>query len=134
MILLAGSVVFLTLLLAAFIAGAAVLFVQREKAWIAREEKWRERERVLVDKLLKQGHLTPVEIQRETVVKLPDPEIQPASFIDEAMFVDDVKEELEQVYPEAARMSHVEAMHRYSKDWQRIAKRLKEEATPMRVG
>lgn len=132
-LVLAGSTLILSFLLAASITGAAILFVRRERQWIGREEKWRERERALVDKLLKQGNLSPIEIQRERVVKLPDPEIQPASFIDEAFFTDDVKEILEQQYPEAARMSHTEAQQRYAKDWQRIAKKLREEATPMRV-
>lgn len=119
-------------MLAASIAGAASIFARRERDWIAREEKWRERERVLVDRLLRQGNVPPVEIQREHVVKLPDPEIQPTSWIDESFRIDDIKEELEQVYPEAARMGHAEAQARYSKEWQRIANKLKEEATPLR--
>lgn len=125
--------VILSILLAAVISAAVLLFSIREGQWIGREEKWRERERALVDRLLKQAHISPVEIQREQVVKLPDPEIQPASFIDEAFFTDDVKELLEQQYPEAARMSHAEAQQRFSKDWQRIANKLKEESTPLRA-
>ena len=133
MIFLSVLTIFLSLLLAAFIASAAVLFARREREWIAREEKWRDRERALVDKLLRQGHVTTIEIEREKVIKLPDPEIPPSSFIDEAFFTDDIKEELEQIYPEAARMSHAEAQQRYAKEWQIISKKLKEEATPMRV-
>jgi hypothetical protein len=117
----------------ASVLGAARLLQNRENGWIDREEKWRERERVLVDRLLGQARVTPVEVQRENVVKLPDPEIQPASWVDEAFAVDSVKEELEQLYPEAARMSHAEAQAKYSADWRRIAKKLKEESTPLRA-
>lgn len=134
MVYLSVSTIILALFLAAFIASAAILFARRERDWIAREEKWRERERALVDKLLRQAHVSPIEIQREHVVKLPDPEIQPESWVDIAFRTDEIKEELEQVYPEAARMSHAEAQQRYSKEWQRIAKKLKEEATPLRAG
>lgn len=133
MVFLSVSTIILSFLLAASIAGAASIFARREREWIRREEKWRERERVLVDRLLSQGHVLPVEIQRERVVKLPDPETQPPSWIDESFRIDDIKEELEQIYPEAARMSHAEAEQRYAREWQRIAKKLKEEATPMRA-
>ncbi len=118
---------------AASVLGAARLLQIRENAWIGREEKWRERERVLVDRLLRQGSVAPVEIQRENVVKLPDPEIQPASWIDESFRLDDIKEELEQVFPEAALMSHSEAQARYSREWNQIARKMKEESTPLRA-
>lgn len=129
-ILIAG---FTLLLVAVGFALAARFFSKREEIWLQREEKWRERERVLVDRLLRQAHVPPLEIQREHVVKLPDPEIQPASWVDQSFAIDDVKEELEQVYPEVARMSHAEAQQRYGKEWQRIAQKLKEESTPMRA-
>lgn len=124
-----------TLLLAVGFILAARFFSRRENQWIEREEKWRERERVLVDRLLGQAHVRPVEIQREKVVKLPDPEVTPPpSWIDEAFAVDEVKEELEQFYPEAARMTHAQARSAYPAEWARIQKRLKEEATPLRAG
>jgi hypothetical protein len=121
------------LLWAVSLAGAAYFFQRRERDWRAIEEKWRERERALVDRLLRQAQVQPVEIQRERVVKLPDAEIQPASWIDESMRLDEIKEELEQVYPESAHMSHTEAQQRYGADWSRIAKKLREEATPLRA-
>jgi hypothetical protein len=123
----------LLLVLAVGVMLAARFFSKREEMWIAREEKWRERERVLVDRLLRQANVAPVEIQREQVVKLADPEIQPASWVDESFATDDIKEELEQLYPEAARMSHAEAQARYSREWQRIAVALKERSTPLRA-
>lgn len=126
----------ITLLLFAWVASlviATLFFLKREKDWRRVEGEWRERERALVDRLLRQAHVQPVEIQRESVVKLPDPEIQPASWVDESFRLDDIKEELEQIYPETARMSHAEAQARFPKDWQIIAKKLKEEQTPLRA-
>lgn len=128
--LIAGA---LAILWAVTVIVAVRFFQMRESEWLRREGEWRSRERVLVDRLLKQSHVPPLEIQREQVVKLPDPEIQPASWVDQSFMIDDVKEELEQIYPEAARMSHAEAQTKYSKDWQRIAKKLKEESTPLRA-
>ena len=128
--ILLDALVLLTLL-AAGVASAAYLSQMR---WEKREQQWREREMALVDRLLKQAHIAPVTIERENVIKLPDPEIQPPTWQDEAFFIDDIKEELEQIYPEAARMSHKEAMALYTKDWQRIGRQLREQRTPMRVG
>jgi|SRR5262245_61578129 len=121
----------LVTVLAAYVMCAAYF---SQKRWEAKEEKWREREMALVDRLLKQGHIPAVEIERERVVKLPDPEIQPPTWIDQAFFIDEIKEELEQVYPEAARMSHSEAEQRYPYDWRAIQQRLHEEKTPLRAG
>lgn len=92
------------------------------------------RESELVNRLLKQAGVQPVVIEREKVIKLPAPEIQPMSPMDEAMFIDDIKEELEQVYPEVARMSHTQAKERYAHDWRHIEQRLREQRTPLRAG
>lgn len=104
-------------------------------AWffLRREDKWREREMALVDRLLKQGHVQPVTIEREKVVRLPDPETPTETWIDQAFFEDDVKEELEQMYPEVARMSHGEAKTRYAHDWRRVQERLRAERAPIRA-
>ena len=115
-------------------AGAMLAAYLSQSRWEKREQAWREREMALVDRLLKQAHVAPVTIERENVIKLPDPEIQPPTWQDEAFFIDDIKEELEQVYPEAAHMSHKQAMALYAKDWQAIERRLREQQTPMRVG
>jgi hypothetical protein len=120
MILLCSFLAGSTLLLAVCLVYTAKYFLQREA--------------MLVDRLLKQGGIAPVVIEREKVVKLPDPEIQPMTWQDEAFFTDDIKEELEQVYPEAARMSHGQAKERYVHDWQTIEKRLREQRTPLRAG
>lgn len=98
-----------------------------------REDKWREREMALVDRLLRQGHVAPVEIQRENVVKLPDPETPTETWIDQAFFEDDIKEELEQQYPEVARMSLSDTKTRYAHDWRRVRERLQAERAPIRT-
>lgn len=115
-----------SVVLAAGLTLAARFFIRREREW--NERHWE-----LVNRLLKQAHVPPITVERERVVKLPDAEIQPASFIDDAFFIDDVKEELEQLYPEAARMSHAEAQARYPRDWERIVRKLRERATPLRA-
>ena len=127
MIYLSFFLLALVLLQAACLICAAYIFLKRE-------DKWREREMALVDRLLKQAHVPPVQIERENVIKLPDPEIQPASWIDQAFFEDEIKEELEQIYPEIARMSHRQARETYPKDWQSIERRLQEQNTPLRAG
>lgn len=114
-VLLASS----TLLLAACLVYTASFFLKREGK--------------LVDRLLKQGGVAPITIERERVVKLPDPEIPPMTPEDEAFFVDEIKEELEQQYPEVARMSHADARTRYPHDWARMQKRLQAERMPLRV-
>ena len=115
-------------------AGAMLAAYLSQSRWEKREQQWREREMALVDRLLKQAHVAPVTIERENVIKLPDPEIQPPTWQDEAFFIDDIKEELEQVYPEAARMSHAEAKMRWPHEWRATAQRLREEQTPLRAG
>ncbi len=119
MILLCGLLALSTLLLAVCLVYTARFFLKREG--------------VLIDRLLKQAGVAPVVIEREKVVKLPDPEIQPETWIDAAFFQDDVKEELEQVYPEVARMSHTQAKERYAHDWRHIEQRLREQRTPLRA-
>lgn len=119
MIWLCFSLLITNILLAVCLVYTARFFLKREGE--------------LVNRLLKQGGVQPVVIERENVVKLPDPEIQPATWIDDAFHRDSVKEELEQVYPEAARMSHSEAQARWPHDWRAIDRRLKEELTPLRA-
>ena len=116
----------LVLLLAACLVCAAIVFLHRDR-------EWRKREIALIDKLLKQAHIPPVQIERERVVKLPDAEIPPPTWIDQAFFEDEIKEELEQVYPEVARMSHAEARSRYAMEWGRIQKQLQAERMPLRA-
>lgn len=119
MILLCGLLAITTLLLAVCLVYTARFFLKREGE--------------LVNRLLKQAGVQPVVIEREKVVKLPDPEIQPMTWQDEAFFIDEIKEELEQVYPEIARMSHSEARARYAHDWARVHKRLQAERMPLRA-
>ena len=119
MIYLAAFLACINLLLAVCVVYTARFFLKREG--------------VLVDRLLKQGGVAPVVIERERVVKLPDPETPPLSAEDEAFFIDAVKEELEQIYPEVARMSHAEAKNRYPFDWAHIQKQLREQQTPLRA-
>jgi len=111
----------------------AVSLLYAARFFLKREDGWRQREMVLIDRLLKQAHVAPVAIERENVIKLPDPEVQPETWIDQAFFTDEIKEELEQVYPEVARMTHNQAKDRYAAEWRRIEQHLRERQTPLRA-
>lgn len=113
----------------------AVLFHKREEYWREIEEAYRKRERELIDRLLKTANVKPLEptIEREKVLKIPDPEVPPPNWIDAAFLEDEIKEEIEQLYPEAAHMSHADAKRTYTADWSSAEARLKMLKAPLRV-
>lgn len=119
----------LTLLILLLACG----LVLQARFFLKREEDWRKREMELVNRLLKTAQVQPLTIERERVIKLPDPELPPLSPVDQAFFQDDIKEELEQVFPEAARMSHSMAQHRFPREWRAIEQRLQAERLPLRA-
>lgn len=129
---LLGLIAFLSLV----VAGLAWTAHVRATHFQSVEDRWRERERQLIDRLLKQAQVPPLEIQRERVLKLPDPELTPTAetWVDAAMREDDVMEEIEYLFPEAARLGPTLAKERYAQDWKRIEKRIIEQRTPLRMG
>lgn len=100
------------------------------------EAAWRERERELTDRILAQAGVKPlIRIDREQIIKVPDPEAAPAETWEEAWHRDDlIKEEIEQVYPEAARLSIAELKTAHPNEWLRFETMLKEQKTPLRHG
>ena len=64
------------------------------------EASYRKRERALLDRLLVKSGNSPL-IERERVVKLPDPEVKQPSWIEEAFQMDGIMEEAERLLPEA---------------------------------
>lgn len=131
------TLVLLVLLAILSLTVACVAWAARAQAtrFIRIEDVWRERERQLVDRLLRQAHVPPLEIQREQVLKIPDPELAPTAetWVDQAWLRDSIKEEIEQIYPVTRSMSEIDVMHVYASDWRAIERRLKEEQTPLRV-
>lgn len=57
------------------------------------------REQKLIDKLLTKSGFAPL-LEREEVIKIPDPEVRQPSFIEEAFRLDAIMEEVEQINPE----------------------------------
>ena len=95
----------------------------------------RQENRELLSRLLLKNNIEPLVIERERVVKLPDPETQPErTAVDEAFRMDEIKEMLEESFPDAAFMTHEEAKEAYARDWARLEKRWDEARTPLRAG
>jgi hypothetical protein len=120
-----GVVVGLVLLLAAALALQSWLFYRRE-------EGWRERERQLVDRLLRQARVEPLEVRRVRTLEIEETSEPNKSPIDEAFEMDDVKEELEQLHPEAHGMTVEQAMMLYPQEWREIEARLQARRRPLR--
>ncbi|NBW17875.1 MAG: hypothetical protein EBR82_58855 [Caulobacteraceae bacterium] len=74
-------------------------FLRQIEALHAEIEAARTREQKLIDKLLTKAGFSPL-LERENVVKLPDPEIKQPDFIEEAFRLDAIMEEVEFINPE----------------------------------
>lgn len=74
-------------------------FLRQIETLHAEIEAARTREQKLIDKLLSRAGFSPL-LERENVVKLPDPEIKQPDFIEEAFRLDAIMEEVEFINPE----------------------------------
>lgn len=97
------------------------------------EAEYRQRERQLIDRLLRQAKVAPLEVNREQVVSLPDPEIPPRTPQDEAFRLDDILEDLEQLRPEARGMTPEAAREQFPLEWHNLEIRWDNDHTPLRV-
>lgn len=99
-----------------------------------RERELREREAELLNRLLKQAHVAPISptVERERVVKLPDPEIPPLTWQDQAFRDDDILEDLEQRFPDARGLTVEQAKALYPADWKTLEWAWDEAHTPLR--
>jgi len=99
------------------------------------DNQWRERERKLIDQLLtNNGHKPLTKIERESVVKLPDPETPPLNELDRAFFDSEIVEEIEHargLNPQSLTVG--EAKAQYPDDWITWERRLRERKTALRV-
>lgn len=100
-----------------------------------KEREYKRREAELVDKLLKQAHIAPISkpVEVENVVKLPDPELPPLSWQDQAIRDDDILEDLELRFPEVRGMTPEQAKLLYPADWKALEWAWDAAHTPLRV-
>lgn len=128
----------IVILLAISLLLVARFFLNREKEqtaeWRAREEEWRTREKRLTDELLRYAHVPPLEVKQERVAKIPDPDVTPMlNDIDLAMYLDDIKEEIEQIHPEAYQMTPDEVKSRWPTLWTEAERQWKSAHEPLRI-
>jgi hypothetical protein len=129
MIVLCLTTGILLLVWVATVTFAAHLFFKREKEWQKREAEY-------INRLLVQGHVAPLPIEREKVIKVADPDtpVLAETWVDAAFREDDIREDIEQLYPEAAHMTLDAIKRDYAADWKRFEKRALEQRTPLRAG
>lgn len=109
-------------------------FLQARQEWAVLDQRHRDRERELIDTYLRKQGSAPLSVQAETVLKLQDAEAAPArSWIDDAMRRDEIKERLEETYPDAAWVDADEAQAHWAEAWKRLEKQWENEHAPLRV-
>jgi len=120
------------------ILACVVAMAFQARTFSKREDRWRKREEELRDQLwvLAGGKKPVVKYEHEKIVKIPDPEAPPQtpmSANDVAVFNDDIKEELEQVHPDARWLSVAQVKARWPQEWQAAEKALRDERAPLRA-
>lgn len=122
-------------ILSVVIVGLAWFLVSQARRFSAIEDEWRQRERVLIDRLLQRNGVVPLAVERENVLRLADLEQQTAETIEQVALREDmILEELEQVAPGARGLTPADARELFPEHWQRLRVRFDEERTPLRVG
>lgn len=94
-------------------------------------KKARQREQQLIDKLLSKSGYSPL-IEREQVVKLPDPEVKQPDFIELAFQEDAIMEEVELMNPDMAGRGADYVKQIYPSLWEEAEKRYNTLHNPMR--
>lgn len=97
------------------------------------EDGWRQRERDLIDRVLKRASVPPLQIEREQVIKLPDAELQPRNWIEEAFKTDEIKEDVEQMFPEVAGLTAEQVQAQYPAAWNDAEQRWMAAHSPLKV-
>ena len=117
------------------LVALASFFIWHQRTIEQIENRWREREWKLTDALLKQAHVKPlVQVESAPVVKIPDPEaLPPLTWLEQCTMEDMIKEEIEQIYPEAARMSAAEAKVRFAHEWRDFERKAMLERVPLKA-
>lgn len=124
---------FLTLSLAVLGLTAALWVAVR--FFLAREAEWRQREKDFTDRLLRREGVAPLQVQVEQVAKIPDPEAEPPrNPVDEAMYLDDLLEDLQHKHNLGAGMTPQQAMHLFPVEWDVVKREYDAAHKPLRVG
>lgn len=122
--------------------GALVLTVRfflrredaREAEWRQREEAWRQRERHIIDDAAKARHVSVPRVEQERVVKIPDAETaQFRSDIDEAMYLDDLLEDLQHFRNLGHEMTPAEAAAMFPQEWAEVKENYDAAHKPMTI-
>lgn len=120
-------------------------FDDRER-WYAREKELREqmaaREKELqtqnaelLNRLLYRHAVEPISLkEHEQTLKLPDIETPPLTPIDEAMFVDDVLEEIEFHHPQFIGWSAEHVRQEKPELWRQMEKAVRDRTAPLVIG
>ncbi|TXH51085.1 MAG: hypothetical protein E6Q97_19140 [Desulfurellales bacterium] len=116
----------------------ARFFLQREAQiradWQNAEQDWRAREKRLTDELLRYAHVPPLAVEQQRVAKIPDPDVTPfLSDIDDAMRADDIKEDVEQLHPEAVGMTPDEVKALWPMEWRAAEANWNAVREPLRI-
>ena len=118
--------------------GALVLtvrfFLQRETEWRAREDKWRERERFIIDDAAKARHVSVPRVEQERVVKIPDAETaEYRTDIEEAMYLDNILEDLQHFRNLGHGMTPTEAQYLFPQEWADVKRNYDDAQKPMTI-
>ena len=121
--LICGLVCFWAYQIRAFLSQIARLEAQIDES--------RLREQKLVDKLLTRHGFAPL-LEREEVVKIPDPEVKQPSFIEEAFYQDSILEEVELMNPDLAGRDAAYVRECYPALWMEAQARVDVQKRPLR--
>jgi len=124
---------FLTLSLA--VLGLTATLWVAVRFFLAREVEWGQREKDFTDRLLRREGVAPLQVQVERVAKIPDPEAEPPrNPVDEAMYLDDLLEDLQHKHNLGAGMTPQQAMHLFPVEWDVVKREYDAAHKPLRVG
>lgn len=89
----------------------------------AQIDEFRLREQKLIDKLLTKNGFAPL-LEREEVLKIPDPEIRQPNFIEEAFYADSIMEEIEHEHKSLIGLTREEMQAKYPHLWEAAKQRI----------
>jgi predicted metal-dependent hydrolase len=109
--------------------------LQAEQKYQESQVKARERELSLIDTYLRKQNVAPLEVQRESVLRVPDPEmVRPRDYVDEAIRLDEIWEIAQERDVEASwTTSADEARAKFPQLWKQCEVQWEAEHTPLRV-
>ena len=126
---------FTFLVLSLAVLGLTAALWVAVRFFLAREAEWRQREKDFTDRLLRREGVAPLQVQVEQVAKIPDPEAEPPrNPVDEAMYLDDLLEDLQHKHNLGMGMTPQQAMHLFPVEWNVVKREYDAAHKPLRVG